>query len=79
MTVILYTKEHCVQCTATARWLTNAGVEFEARPLVNPDNLDLVKSLGYSSAPVVVITNESDEILDSWSGFNPPKLTEHLS
>lgn len=40
----------------------------------NPDALAYIKSLGYSEAPVIVVT-EGDEVLDHWSGFSDDKIS----
>ncbi|MCS5524804.1 glutaredoxin-like protein NrdH [Curtobacterium flaccumfaciens pv. oortii] len=69
MTVTVYTKPSCVQCTATYRALDNKGIEYVVRD-VSADEaaLEQVKALGYLQAPVVV----TDE--DHWSGFRPDKI-----
>ena len=71
MSVTVYTKPSCVQCTATYRALDNKGVEYEVRDVSTDEAaLEMVKSLGYLQAPVVV----TDE--DHWSGFRPDKIEE---
>lgn len=71
MTVTVYTKPSCVQCTATYRALDSKGVEYNVLDLsTDPSALDRVKALGYLQAPVVI----TDE--DHWSGFRPDKIDE---
>ncbi|PPG77478.1 NrdH-redoxin [Rathayibacter rathayi] len=71
MTVMVYSKPSCVQCTATYRALENKGIQFEILDLsVDETALEQVKALGYLQAPVVV-TND-----DHWSGFRPDKIDE---
>ena len=68
-TVILYSKPHCVQCTATKRALTQAGITFSTIDLtVDEDALSYVRGLGYREAPVVEAGGRS------WSGFNPDEI-----
>ncbi len=69
MTVTVYTKPSCVQCTATYRALDNKGIQYEVLD-VSADEaaLEQVKSLGYLQAPVVVTED------DHWSGFRPDKI-----
>ena len=69
MTVTVYTKPSCVQCTATYRALDNKGIEYVVRDVSTDEAaLERVKALGYLQAPVVV----TDE--DHWSGFRPDKI-----
>ena len=71
MTVTVYTKPSCVQCTATYRALDNQGIAYEILDLsVDEKALEAVKELGYLQAPVVI----TDE--DHWSGFRPDKISE---
>lgn len=71
MTITVYTKPACVQCTATYRALDNKGIPFEILDLsVDETALEQVKALGYLQAPVVVTDD------DHWSGFRPDKIDE---
>jgi glutaredoxin-like protein NrdH len=46
------------------------GVEYTTVDIAdNPEELDKLVSMGYRSAPVVFAGN------DSWSGFQPDKIT----
>lgn len=70
MTITVYSKPSCVQCTATYRALDNAGIEYRVVDLsTTPDALTFVQELGYMQAPVVVTDTEH------WSGFRPDKIT----
>ena len=69
MTVTVYSKPNCVQCTATKTYLTNKGIDFNTVDITqDPESFDLVISKGFMSAPVV---NAGD---DWWAGFQPDKL-----
>ncbi len=71
MSVIVYTKPSCVQCTATYRALNAKGIEFEIFDVsVDDKALQTVKDLGYLQAPVVITDGEH------WSGFRPDKIDE---
>jgi len=71
MTVTVYTKPSCVQCTATYRALNAKGIEFEIFDVsVDEKALQTVKELGYLQAPVVIADDEH------WSGFRPDKIDE---
>lgn len=68
--VTVYTLPACVQCESTKRLLTRNNVPFEEINMSeNLDALDMIKTLGYTAAPVVM----SGE--DHWSGFRPDKLS----
>lgn len=74
MTIQVFSKPNCVQCTATKRWLTQKGAEFTEVDLTEDDAaMAMVKELGYAQAPVVITDT------DHWSGFNPGKLEEALA
>lgn len=69
MTVTVYTKPSCVQCTATYRALDSKGIPYEVQDVSADESaLEHVKSLGYLQAPVVVTDD------DHWSGFRPDKI-----
>lgn len=69
MTITVYTKPSCVQCTATYRALDSKGIEYEVLDLSEDETaLATVKELGYLQAPVVVTDDEH------WSGFRPDKI-----
>ena len=68
MSIIIYTRNDCVQCHATKRAMESRGVDFEMV------NIDLVPGCRYSSCrgfrqlPVVVAGETS------WSGFRPDMI-----
>lgn len=68
-TVTVYSKPLCVQCDATKRALTKAGIAYTVVDVTeDAAALAKIKALGYAQAPVV-ITNE-----DHWSGFRPDRI-----
>ncbi|WP_321499685.1 glutaredoxin-like protein NrdH [Breoghania sp.] len=69
MTITVYSKPACVQCTATTRALDQRGVAYNLIDLTRDDSaMEKVQSLGYRQAPVVVAGE------DHWSGFRPDKI-----
>ena len=69
MNVTVYTKNNCVQCDATKRWLKRYGIEFETINVEEDEEaMKKVLAMGYSAAPVVVTD------IESWSGFRISKL-----
>ena len=70
MTVTVYSKPACVQCTATYRALDAQGIDYEIFDVTADDKaLQTVKDLGYMQAPVVITGD------DHWSGFRPDKIS----
>jgi len=67
--VTVYSKPACVQCDATYRALDKHGIAYDVVDLTqDPTALELVRSLGYLQAPVVIAGNTH------WSGFRPDQI-----
>ncbi|MBL3559648.1 glutaredoxin-like protein NrdH [Rhodovulum sulfidophilum] len=66
MSIIVYSKPACVQCTATTRALEARGLPYELIDLTEDDTAFAhVSELGYRQLPVVVAGK------DHWAGFRP--------
>lgn len=71
MSITVYSKPSCVQCTATYRALDAKGLKYDVVDISeDPAALEHVKSLGYMQAPVVTVGDEH------WSGFRPDKIKD---
>lgn len=69
MSIVVYSKPACVQCTATTRALDAKGLGYELVDLTQDDEaMQLVASLGYRQAPVVVADDQH------WAGFRPDMI-----
>jgi len=69
MSITVYSKPACVQCTATTRALEARGLEFDMVDLTeDAAALEMVQGLGYRQAPVVVAGD------DHWAGFRPDMI-----
>lgn len=67
--VTIYSKNNCVQCKMTKKFLDQHKVEYNEINLdEQPEFIDHVKGLGFSAAPVIETEN------DVFSGFQPDKL-----
>lgn len=67
--VTVYSLPNCVQCESTKRMLKTNNVDFkEVNMADDPVALEMVKALGYQSAPVVIAGNEH------WSGFRMDRI-----
>ena len=71
MTVELRSKPGCVACTATKRSFESKGIEYTVRDVTeDPEAFQLVKDLGYTGMPVVVVDGGADH----WSGLRLDKI-----
>lgn len=69
MTITVYSKPSCVQCTATYRALDRAGLSYDVVDLSADERaLAQVLELGYQQAPVVFADDEH------WAGFRPDRI-----
>jgi glutaredoxin-like protein NrdH len=69
MTITVYSKPACVQCTATYRALDRLGVDYDIVDISqDAEALDRVRSLGYMQAPVVIAGEQH------WAGFRPDMI-----
>ncbi len=67
--VTLFTKPGCVQCTMTAKVLTQNKIDYQSVDVTqNQDAFNKVVDMGYRQMPVVVAGEEH------WTGFRPDKL-----
>ena len=70
MTITVYSKPACVQCTATYRALDRLGVDYDIVDISqDTEALDRVRSLGYMQAPVVIAGERH------WAGFRPDMIS----
>lgn len=69
MTVTVYSKPACVQCTATTRALDARGIAYRLVDLTQ-DAMAMaeVQSMGYRQAPVVIAGDKH------WAGFRPDMI-----
>lgn len=69
MTITVYSKPSCVQCTATTRALDARGLPYQLVDLSkDADAMAHVQQLGYRQAPVVIAGD------DHWAGFRPDMI-----
>lgn len=69
--ITVYSKNNCMQCKMTKKFLEQHGANFQEINIdEHPEKVDYVKSLDFTSAPVI----EADNLV--FSGFQPAKLKE---
>ena len=69
MSITVYSKPACVQCTATYKALDKQGIAYQKVDItLDSEARDYVMALGYLQAPVVVAEH------DHWSGFRPDRI-----
>lgn len=70
MSITVYSKPACVQCTATYRALERQGIDFNIIDIsADLEGFDTVKRLGYMQVPVVVAGDTH------WAGFRPDMIS----
>jgi len=74
-TVTVYTKPACSECEMTKRWLNARDVAYELADTTEPGNLKAAKSLGYTSAPVVIVSQGGPATEQHWPASNPTSST----
>lgn len=75
LSITVYSKPRCPQCTATQRKLNGLGAPYESVDVSeDPEALSFIQSLGYSQAPVVVVKDGEGAIVKHWSGFRPDMI-----
>ena len=69
MSITVYSKPACVQCTATTRALDARGLSYSVIDLTEDgDAMARVTEMGYRQAPVVVAGDAH------WAGFRPDMI-----
>lgn len=80
MQITVYSQPSCQPCKATKRWLDKRGISYhEVDVTTSPDDLAAIKSLGYKSAPVVIVSTGDPEIELHWFGFDPNNLSKYAT
>ncbi len=71
--IVVYSTPSCPACRMTCARLDKAKVKYQTVDLsTDPDAMEKVKGMGYSSAPVVTAAGRS------WYGFRPDLIDEVL-
>lgn len=74
MQIYVYTTPNCPQCRMSKKVLDEGQVPYFEIDLTKDDAaMQMVKDLGYASAPVVMVDNSH------WSGFRHDKLLNTIS
>lgn len=76
--ITLYTKNKCVQCDRTKKWLDKNDVTYKTINMDDsPADLEAVKELGFLTAPVVIVSTGDPETEIMWGGFIPDNLKKY--
>lgn len=75
--VTVYSKDNCVQCDATKRWLDSRAIPYISHDVTqNEQAYAVATGLGYQQVPVVVIPLDAPNGPgEHWSGFRPDMLS----
>ncbi len=70
MSITVYSKPACVQCTATTRALDRQGIDYTVVDVSEDEQaFALVRGLGYRQVPVVIAGEQH------WAGFRPDMIS----
>ncbi len=70
MSITIYSKQACIQCTATYRAMDQRGIDYQVIDIEQDEEaLNRLRDMGYRQVPVIVTSN------DHWSGFRPDKIS----
>jgi glutaredoxin-like protein NrdH len=74
MNVTVYTQAECQPCKLTGMKMRQQNIAFDSVRIDQDEAaLDLVKSMGFGSAPVIVV-DLGDGATWSWSGYRPDEI-----
>ena len=74
MEITIYSKNNCVQCTMTKRFLNEHGADFNEINLSDhPELIDELKQAGFAATPII----KTDTGV-SFTGFRPDNLRQLL-
>lgn len=69
MSITVYSKPACVQCTATTRALDRMGIDYAVVDIsADAEAFARVQEMGYRQVPVVVAGEQH------WAGFRPDMI-----
>lgn len=69
MSITVYSKPACVQCTATTRALDKKGIDYTVVDIsTDAEAFARVRDLGYRQVPVVIAGEQH------WAGFRPDMI-----
>ena len=75
MSLTVYTKNNCIQCKMTKKFLKAHGVAFEDRNISDhPEYVDYLKEQGFQSVPVV--ERDAEPVVN---GFRPDLLQQVIA
>lgn len=80
MTITVYSKPQCVQCTGVKRWLDKRGIKYaEVDVSKSPDDLAAIKALGYTGVPVTIVSGREAGLDLHWYGLDVNNLAKYTT
>lgn len=78
-TISIYSTPNCQGCRNTYRWLDKRGIPYIIEDATDLTNNLAIRALGFSQAPVVIVSTGDAETDLSWSGFDPIMLAKYCT
>lgn len=72
--VKVITRPGCQPCKATLRRFGPYDVTIVDSAIDTDEALALAASVGYATAPIIVVYTEDGAIIDHWNGYNPERI-----
>lgn len=76
MMITVFDGPGCMKCRVTKLHLMKLGAAYQSEPARMPDGSinPKIEHLGYTTLPIVTVTDESGEITSHWSDLHPDNI-----
>ncbi|MDA8353773.1 MAG: glutaredoxin family protein [Firmicutes bacterium] len=74
MSVVIYSRPHCIECNIVKRFLRDHGVDYEVKDCsTHPEYMEEVKEMGFLGVPVTVVNGTPIQ------GLQPDRIKKELA
>ena len=76
--VTLFSSASCIYCLEAKKWLAKEGIPYSTKDLRVPENRLEFERYNMHGIPLLIVQNNSGEVVELMSGFHPIKYMEML-
>lgn len=78
MTITVYSRpaDECRACWSTELRMAKHKVKY-TKVLLDEETSKDIERFGYTSAPVVVVTDDANNVIDHWGGFRESEIARY--